>query len=312
MRTLPAEVGIDVSKDWLDVCLEGEKPFRVTNSAKGLKELESRLPEGSQIHLEASGGYERKATRYLRERGWTVRVHDPLRAKRLGQALSGKAKTDAMDAKRLAELGRHLPSQVERTLQEETLRETARSAETLKTTAAEYKRRAKSPEIGENNRKAYLKAAAALAEIAKELEGEFDAEVKETSIGNRVRLARSVPGIGPVASRVLGCELPPDVEEIETAKVSSLVGIAPMDDSSGNRNGKKRIGQGSQWIKKVLYLSALSCIRSQQWAKELYAKLKAKGRAHRQAIVAVMRRLLVRVHAVLKRGTPWQDEPPNA
>lgn len=311
MKTLPAEVGIDVSLSFLDVCQEGQKPFRESNSREGLERIEARIPAGSHIHLEASGGYERKAVRYLREKGFTVSVHDPLRAKRLAQALSGKAKTDALDAQRLAELGRQLPSQAKRTVEEESLREMLRAAQTLKTTAAEYKRRAKGPEICQSVQKAFLDAAQNLAEIAAKLEKDFEVQAKESQIAKRAELARSVPGIGPVVSRVLACELPPDLQGIDSAQISSLVGVAPMDDSSGTKNHRKRITEGSRWIKKVLYLAALSCVRTQEWAKDLYARLKAKGRAHRQAVVAVMRRLLVRAFAVIKRGSPWKDEPPQ-
>lgn len=311
METLPAQVGIDVSKDRLDVCVEGERPFHAPNSQEGLREIAARLPAGAHVHLEASGGYERKAVRFLRARGFSASVHDPLRAKRLPQALSGRAKTDALDARRLAELGRQLPSQAERSLSEESLRDAVRASQTLKTTAAEYKRRAKGPELCEEAREAYAKACEGLAQIARDLEESFERDAKGSEIGERAALARSVPGVGPVVSRVLACELPPELEGTDAGRIASFVGIAPMDDSSGSRTGRKRIAEGCGWIKKVLYLAALACVRTQAWAKDLYARLKAKGRAHRQAIVAVMRRLLVRVHAVLKRGTPWEAEPPR-
>jgi transposase len=311
METIPAEVGIDVSKDRLDVCVEGGKPFQAPNSQEGLEEIARLLPAGARVHLEASGGYERKAVRLLRAKGFGVDVHDPLRAKRLGQALSGKAKTDPLDARRLGELGRQLPSQAERSAEEELLRETLRAAQTLKTTAAEYKRRAKGPELSERARRAFEKAAEDLAASARELEECFEREAKGSKIGRRAELARSVPGIGPVVSRVLACELPPDAEKTDAGRIASFVGLAPMDDSSGSRTNRKRIAEGCSWIKKALYLAALACVRTQEWAKDLYARLRAKGRAHRQAMVAVMRRLLVRAHAVLKRGSPWKDETQN-
>ena len=115
--------------------------------------------------------------------------------------------------------------------------------------------------------------------------------------------------MGPATARVLLCELPEDLPERTPAQICSYCALAPLDDSSGARRGPARLGQGNRRVKAALYMAAMCAVRTQRWAKELYARLRSKGRAHQQAICAVMRRLLLRAVAVLKRGSPWKDEP---
>ena len=85
-----------------------------------------------------------------------------------------------------------------------------------------------------------------------------------------------------------------------------------MDDSSGKRTGPARVGRGNPRLKKGLYMSAVTAISHREWAKSLYARLMAKGKTHDQAMVAIMRRILLRVVCVIHRGSTWQVEPQKA
>lgn len=311
MKTLPPQAGIDVSADHLDVSVDGAAAFRVSNDEAGIALLRERLPAGCVVHLEASGGYERLACRRLRKGGFRVLSHDPLRAKRLGQALSGRAKTDALDARRLSELGSQLPAQAERSEEEEALRDLSRASGALRRTAADLRRRARAPGLDPAAAQALEAGARDLVARAEELERAFALRAKGTATGRRAELARSVPGVGPALARVVACELPPDLGEADPARLASFAGLAPNDDASGKRDAPKRIAKGCVRLKAALYMPALACVAAQGWAGELYRRLKAKGRARRQALVAVMRRLLTRIVAVLKRGTPWEKNAPG-
>ncbi len=312
MQNLPPQAGIDVSAAHLDVCLSGGRPFRVSNDEAGLELLGGRLPAGCAVHLEASGGHERLARRSLGDAGFRVETHDPLRAKRLAQALSGRAKTDALDARRLADLGSQLPAQAERTGAEESLRDLSRAADALRRTAADLRRRARAPGLDAEAGEALEAAALALVAKAEGLERSFAKRAGGTEVGRRAELARSVPGVGPALARVAACELPPDLSGSDAGRLASFAGLAPMDDSSGKREGARRIAKGCARLKAALYMPALSCVAAQGWAADLYRRLRAKGKAHRQALVAVMTRLLLRIAAVLKRGTPWEEKTPPA
>lgn len=155
-----------------------------------------------------------------------------------------------------------------------------------------------------------LRDTAALVEVRiRKMEKEFAQRVKKTALRTRYELAMSVPGVGPILSRVVTSELPDDLSPFSISQLTSYASVAPIDDSSGKQTKPARIQRGNLHLKAALYMPALGCIQRQKWARELYARLMARGRKHEQAIVAVMRRLLIRILEVLKRGTPWVVKP---
>lgn len=312
MNIVAPEVGIDVSKMELMISVDKGKPFKTSNTLEGAIQLARVLPPGSIIHLESTGGYERVAVKTLRDFGFEVRVHNPLRARRLAQGLGQRAKTDPIDARMLSATGSLLPVGKAKSDERKDLADFSRSIDALKKTIASYKKRAKMPGLDPDAKRAYETVIAILQKEARELEKRFAKRVKNSSCRLQYGLAQSVPHIGPVAARVCICELPEDLPEQSAAKMSSYAGIAPINHSSGNYNPPAKIARGNKRLKKALYMSAVSALRQEDWAKNLYQRLLAKGKTHDQAIIPIMRKLLVRVVCVLKRGTPWQDVPLRA
>jgi transposase len=304
------EVGIDVSKDFLDVCIDGGRPFRVPNTPEGCNALAERLPSGATVHLESSGGYERVPRRLLGAAGFQVRTHDPLKVRRMAQAKGQRGKTDALDARHLSGEGRSLTSQPEKSPEREALCDISRTIGELKATAAQLKTRAGLPALEDCARGALLRSADAIGLQVRILEKEYLGRVKASTLRQRHSLALTVPGVGPCLARVVSCELPESIEPFTDAQLTSYAGVAPIDDQSGKKKAPARIGRGNSRIKGALYMPALCCIRRQEWAKDLYARLRARGRVHQQAVVAVMRRLLLRILDVIRRGTPWVDKRP--
>lgn len=309
MCSLAWEVGIDVSKDELVVSIGGAKPFAVSNTQEGVEELARRLPPGCRVHLECSGGYERTAQRGLGEAGFRVCRHNALKARRLAQALGKTAKTDPIDARALSLSAGLLDAPVGRSEERQSLADLSRAIDTLKETVAGYKKRRGMPEMDGDAKGAYDAAIQMLSKLAKDLEETFVQRVESSSLAASYHLLLSVPHIGPVAARGCLCEMPENLRSQSPSQICSYAGLAPVDDSSGKRCGPSRLGRGNSRLKKVFYMPAVSSILLQTWAKELYTRLKDKGRTFQQAIVAVMRRILLRVVAVLKRGSPWQHLP---
>lgn len=311
MNIVTAQIGGDVSKDEILVSVQGNKPFKTLNQEAALVAAAERLPRPCEVHLERSGGYERLAARVFTQAGIVVRLHNPLKARRLAQAIGPKAKTDAVDAKALAELGELLPVQEPKSAEREALSDLSRAIETIKQTITQYKKRRAVPELDEGAKHAYEKVIVALSKERDELIKQFEKRVRSSSLAADYKLILSVWDVGPVTARNCLCELPENAKRCRPCQVSSYAGLAPIDDSSGKHTGPSRIGRGAVRLKAGMYMSAISALRHQQWAKDLYAGLRAKGRTHQQAIVAVMRRQLLRVVAVLQRNTPWQAEPPT-
>lgn len=312
MNSLASQVGIDVSKDYLDISIDKAKPFRVPNDARGIAKLAGVLPPAAQIHLEASGGYERLVRTRLTEAGFTVETHCPLKVRRMAQAKARHGKTDALDAKHLAEVGQDLPSQPHKSAEHESLTELSRAISELKTQAGQMKVRAKTPQLDLQLKKVYLAVATSISKKVAILEKTYLKRIQASSFAERFDLARSIDGVGAGLARVAVSELPEDLESFTPAQICSYAGLAPIDHQSGSSRRPSRIGHGNARLKGALYMPALYCVQRQDWARSLYRKLRERGRAHQQAIVAVMRRLLRRLVAVLRRGSAWVAEPPTA
>jgi transposase len=310
MSIVASEVGIDVSMAELVTSIDHGRPFVCANTQEGALQIAGALPPGCTVHVESSGGYERVVVRMLKESGFEVRVHNPLRARRLAEAVASGAKTDLIDARMLSNSGKLLPQRKAKSAERQALTDFSRAIDTIKETIAEYKKRRKMPELDECARQAYDSVVASLRKKVDKLEQEFVKRILKSSCSERYQLADSVPCIGPVTARICVCELPEDALERGPRSAASYAGVAPIDNSSGQKNSA-RVRHGNGRLKKGLYMAAIAAISHEKWARDLYARLMAKGRTHQQAMVPVMRRLLMRVVVVMKRGSPWQGEPPK-
>lgn len=311
MNSITICVGIDVSKDRLDVQVPGLKYFSIENSKQGLQKLVGKLPEGSEVVLESSGGYERLAVKMLRECGMTVRVLNAYLTRQAARGAGHKAKTDKLDAKFLSEGCDRVPSSGEKSQFKQALCDLSRHIQRMKLSAANAKKQRQSPGIDKHVQSSLAREIKFLESEIKKMELEFVQLVRGSEYASAYRNVLSVPNIGPVTARILVTELPDDLDTYSSAQVSNYAGVAPLDNSSGRRIGRKNIAKGNVRLKAALYIPALGAIQSQPWAKQLHHRLKEKGKSHQTIMVAIMRRLLIRVVAVLQRKTPWQLEPPK-
>lgn len=311
MNIVTPQVGIDVSKAELVVSVDQGKAFGVSNDDAGFEKLVGLLPIGSQVHLEASGGYERPVRRFLEGAGFIVRKHNALKARRLAQGIGAKAKTDPVDAKALSASAHLLPSSKAKSRERENLADFSRLISTIQESASSYRRRLDVPGLDKETADEISEVIKLLEAKISDLEKKFAVRAKSSSLAGSYELILSVPGVGPKTARVCLCELPENLPEQRLEQISSYAGVAPINDESGKRKGRAHVGPGNSRLKASLYMPALGAVQKQQWAKDLYARLRAKGNAHQCAIVAVMRRLLLRIVAVLKRGSSWMDEPPK-
>lgn len=311
MDIVVKNVGIDVHKKTLFVSIDQAKAFPLPNAEEPVKKFAQTLDGSCTVHVEASGGYERLVVRVLREAGIEVRVHNALKAHRLSQALRSRAKTDPVDAKSLAANGPLLPLRPRKSDERQALTDLSRALESIKESIVDFKKRRDMPELDPAAKELYTEAIRRLTTHLKEARKQFIARVHNSTLDAEFQLACSVPDVGPQTARICICELPEDWKNTPIPKLCAYAALAPMDDSSGQRIGAARVRQGNKRLKGAFYMPALSAVKRQDWAGKLYARLRNKGRTHLQSIVAVMRRLFIRVLAVLKRGSPWQDEPTN-
>jgi len=120
-------------------------------------------------------------------------------------------------------------------------------------------------------------------------------------------LLRSVPGIGPAVSRTLLAELP-ELGQLDRRTIAALVGVAPMNRDSGRFRGKRMIWGGRASVRQALYMAALVASRYNAPLRTFYQRLQAAGKPKKLALVAVMRKLLTILNAMVKHNTEWQQQ----
>lgn len=303
-------IGIDVSKDKLDVhVLPAGEAFAVARNGAGIEELACRLAALSPavIAIEATGGFEAVVTAGLAGAGLPVVVVDPAQVRAYARALGRRAKTDAIDAAVIADFARATRPQV-RPLPDEATRLladlVARRRQIVEMMAAEGQRERRT----DNKR-----LRKSIARVRKTLEAELADLDRE--IGDQVRgspawrekedLLVSVPGVGPVVARTLLAELP-ELGRLDRREIAALAGLAPFTRQSGQWRGRSFIGGGRATVRTVLFLAAMTAARFNPQLKAFRDRLVQAGKPKMVALVAVARKLLTILNAIIRDNKPWQ------
>lgn len=304
-------VGIDVSKARLDVALSGSV-FQVDNDAAGWAGLLDRL-RGKPIQaigLEPSGGYERGLARALRRAGLPVRVLNPRRVRQYARALGVLAKNDSIDALMIARYATELPTRPPRhDPAAERMAELILARRQLsddKVRLGNQLEQVRDKALKRMFTQRLRRIAAEIVLITKRL-----AQVVADSpdLAAKDRLIQSFPGAGPTYSHTL-LGLVPEIDDVDRRQLAALVGLAPFDDDSGRRKGKKHIAGGRAEVRNVAYMAALAATRCNPPMKAYRDRLVASGVAKKAAIIAVARRMLGIILALLRKGQEWNLQHP--
>lgn len=289
-------IGIDVSKATLDVAVHEQEFRQFSNDKRGFLRLIRWLKQwpAKQVVLEASGGYEVAALDALHSAGLPMVRINPARARRFAQGTGRAAKTDRLDAEGLAQMAHLLPltryvppapwqrrlaefAQCRRHLVQMRVSETQRLRQLTDPTLIAIKQ-------------------SHLAQLSKDIK-QLDAAIEEQiSTQPGWKNIGTLKGVGPILVSTLACELP-ELGALGGKAIAALVGIAPMNRESGTWKGQRRITGGRAVVREALYMAALTAIRYEPRLRDFYSTLKAKGKASKVALVAVMRKMLVILNA---------------
>lgn len=301
-------VGIDVSKLVLDVKVpQTGAAFQVDNEQAGWAGLITRLKSGpvKAIGLEPSGGYERGLARALRKAGLPVRLVNPYRVRQYGKALGKLAKNDRIDADLIARFTAQLPTREPR--HDPLLEQMAelvvarRQLSDDKVRLVNQLEQMRDPALRRMTRQRLQRIETEIVLIGKRL---AQIVASDANLAAKDRLIQSFRGAGPVFSHTL-LALVPEIDELDRRELAALVGVAPFDDDSGKRAGKRAIWGGRTEVRNVAYMAALSAARSNPVLKAFYQRLIAKGKTAKVAITAVARRMLGIILAMLRKGELW-------
>ena len=313
MSASSVTVGIDVAKAHVDVCVLGAQSDaqRLDNDAEGHSALAAALqPFGvGLVVMEATGGYEAALACALQAAGLPVAVVNPRQARDFAKSMGRLAKTDAVDARMLAELAAVLVRREDldrflRPLADERQQWLAalvtRRRQLLTMLHSERQRLQITPKKLHASIEAIV---AAIKAQLDEIEAQMVSHVHE-HFGELDQLLQSAAGIGPVASATLIAELP-ELGRLNRRGIAALVGVAPMAHDSGSSKGRRRVQGGRFEIRRVLYMATLTATRYNPAIKAFYERLKAAGKLPKVALVACMRKLLTTLNAMVRTGKHW-------
>jgi transposase len=267
------------------------------------------------IVLEATGGLEIPVVAALHAAGLPVVVVNPRQVRDFAKALGQLAKTDRLDAQVLAHFAAAIkpPLRPIKSKDEQELDAlVSRRGQLVEMLTAEKNRLGSA--ATDTVREEIKDHIDWLKERIAELEEQLKAQLKNSSLWQgRDDILQSVPGIGAVVSFSLIADLP-ELGTLNRQKISKLVGVAPLNNDSGQQRGTRHIYGGRSRVRSMLYMAALTATRRNPVIKEFYERLLANKKLFKVAITACMRKLLSIINVMVRDSTLWKtkDEPVSA
>lgn len=303
-------VGIDVSKDRLDVhVLPQGMAFSVERNGKGLAALVARLKPlaPSLVAVEATGGFEMTVAAAIAGAGLPLAVINPAQIRHYAQALGKRAKSDPIDAYVITRFAADVKPEPRPLADEQTqlLAEmVARRRQIVEMLQAERQREKRI--TLKRLRKSIARVITALEKELAELDSEIDDMIRGSPVWREKEdLLASVPGVGSQTARTLLAELP-ELGTLDRKHIASLAGLAPYTRQSGKWKGKSMIGGGRSSVRRALFIAAMVAGRFNPALKAFRDHLVAAGKPKIVAVIAVARKLLTILNAILRDKTPWQ------
>jgi transposase len=303
--------GIDVSKATLDVAvLPADEVLQFSNDANGIEELSKKLKSAAVdlVVMEATGGYETAVATALVGTGLRVAVVNPRQVRDFAKATGRLAKTDRIDALVIAAFGQAIEPEIVRLPEED-----ARELEALLV----RRRQLVAMRVQEVNRLGLMQGAMRkrIKAHIDWLEKEIDKLDVDLTAGLRSspawrakdELLRSFKGVGPITSSTLLIALP-ELGQLDRRAIAALVGLAPFNRDSGLMRGRRSIYGGRSKVRSALYMAATTAVRCNPVIRPFYEQLKSRGKPHKVAMVACMRKTLTILNAMVRQSTPWTPE----
>jgi transposase len=300
--------GIDVSKGQLDVALlPGVERLQFANDAAGIGELVKQLQaaQAELVVMEATGGYETAPATAIAGAGLRLAVVNPRQVRDFARATGRLAKTDRIDAELIGAFAQAVEPQITALPDEDTRELEAlltRRAQLIAMRTQESNRLALTQGVMRKQIKTHI---AWLDRAIDSLDTDLTARLRNSPAWRaKDDLLQSMKGIGPITSGTLMSTLP-ELGHLDRRAIAALVGVAPFNRDSGTLRGRRAIWGGRARVRSVLYMATTSAVRSNPVIRAFYRRLIERGKPHKVAMVACMRKMLTILNAMARTNTPW-------
>ena len=295
-------LGVDVSKDRLDVFHPSLGPSQVVNEAKAIRVLVRTARRGGfWVIFEATGGYDRTLREALEAADIPFSRLNPRQARDFARASGLLAKTDRVDARMLAEFGRRM--QPPRTAATPAIRKQLQALASRRRQLVEARKEeaTRLAQTADPLVRADIRAMITiLAHHIRDFEARIAALVaSDPDLAQVARRMQGVPGIGPIVAATLIAELP-ELGRLCRRRIAALAGLAPMAQDSGKMRGRRSIRGGRANVRSMLTIAALHASRHGAIFKAFRARLTAAGKPIKLVLTATAHKLLTILNAMMK------------
>ena len=303
-------IGIDVSKDQLDVCVhlhDNRQSF--DNTEKGISSLITFLRplKPTLVVLEATGGLEMAVASALAADQQPVAIVNPRQIRDFAKATGKLAKTDNIDSGIIAHFGAAIRPEARPLKGPEAQALDAlnsRRRQIVEMLTMEKNRLSSATKWTRTDIESHI---AWLEKRLKMVNTDISQSIKKSPVWKaKDEIFQSVKGVGPITSLALLTSLP-ELGVLNRKQISALAGLAPMNRDSGKFRGKRTIFGGRAELRAVLYMSALVASKHNPVIKEFYQRLVKAGKSKKLALTACARKLLTILNVMVRNGTKWQD-----
>jgi transposase len=309
MNTLPLSIlSIDISKDSFDTQAWPKSwGKRLRNNVDGVAAIvtEARKREAIVV-FEATSIYDRALIQALDRASLPYHRANPRKARDYTGSAGFLAKTDCVDATMLAHYAAHVPLPLTEPIPE--MQQELRAlldrrhqlVEMRKAEEIRLQQTDESPiaaEIKEHIRSLELKIETYDANIARVLE--------KPELAMPARHLKSAPGIGPITAATL-LALLPELGRRSAKTIAALAGLAPLARESGRFRGKRRIYGGRPAVRRLLFLAARHAAKHRAF-QTFAQRLETAGKARKLILIAIARKLLIALNAMMKENRPFHD-----
>jgi transposase len=311
--------GIDVSKATLELALvDGKKTFVFDNDARGIRALLAQIKEAGPlgaIVLEATGGLEREAALALCTADLPVMVVNPRQAHDFAKSLGYLAKTDAIDARALAQFARTLYQSDKREAFLMRMPEPQQLALVVWVTRRDQlvgMRVAEGNRLSGAAKPAQKSIRAVMTFLNREI-AKLDREIGDSLSGHfaeKIKLLKGLKGVAKGTQAALMAGLP-ELGKLTRRAIGKIVGVAPLNRDSGTMRGKRTTWGGRSAVRSALYMATLTAVRHNPVLRTFHHRLTAKGKPKKVVLVACMHKLLSIMNAIFKSNIPWNPNFQN-
>ena len=309
--TVEKFVGIDVSKETLDLCMEpaGEM-LHVDYDDKGISQVVKCLVAlaPTLIVMEATGGLEMRLAGELAAKTLPVAIINPRQARDFAKATGQLAKTDLVDAAILAAFARAIRPTV-RQIKDADTRDlddlVTRRRQLVDMRVQETLRMGTASKVQKKSLAAHITW---LDKRITDLDDDLTRRLRASDIWKtKDDLLRGIPGVGAVTSLTMLAKCP-ELGQLNRREIAALTGVAPLAKDSGKYRGKRFVWGGRADVRAVLFMATVSAIRFNSAIKAFAERLKQAGKPTKVVIVACMRKLLTIMNAIIKNNVPWHPK----